>query len=283
MVARYLAADGGARELVVIAGAEGSVLVVDRDVATLCDRRLVAHLGADEPPENVELVSRLYLADMAGGEERRCRLLLAGDLTSAPLDGDLTSPPPGERGCPVEASAVTLRCDGRLYRLGRAPRSDSRAGELRWCGTAADDGPWMAVSLREVVGRFESYEPMRSLTGSALAREERVARRMATSTLRGELRRMQCSPVVLNRGLREAVVRAVEDRGLSMSEIAIRCGKVKRDRRGRCSGETSWLARRVGLLPQAGEREAVRWVHSDVLALIARRGLGISPREVELG
>jgi hypothetical protein len=68
-----------------------------------------------------------------------------------------------------------------------------------------------------------------------------------------------------------------------MSEIAMRCGRVKYDSRGNVSGETSWLSRRLGLAPEGGEAHPTPWVHSDVLALIARRGLGISPREVELG
>jgi len=67
-----------------------------------------------------------------------------------------------------------------------------------------------------------------------------------------------------------------------MSEIAIRCGRLKRDRKGNESGETSWLARRLGLLPEGGQSTTTPWIHSDVLALITRRGLGISPREVEL-
>jgi len=62
----------------------------------------------------------------------------------------------------------------------------------------------------------------------------------------------------------------------------VRCGRVKRDRRGNVSGETSWLARRLGLLPEGGERVPTPWIHSEVLALIARRGLGLCPREVEL-
>ena len=88
---------------------------------------------------------------------------------------------------------------------------------------------------------------------------------------------------MLDRGLRESVLDAVERQGLSMSEIAIRCGRVKLDRNGNESGETSWLARRLGLLPEGGRDAPTPWVHSDVLALIARCGLGISPREVELG
>jgi hypothetical protein len=68
-----------------------------------------------------------------------------------------------------------------------------------------------------------------------------------------------------------------------MSEIAMRCGKIRCDSRGRTSGETSWLARRLGIAPEGGRSTPTPWIHTDVLALIARRGLGISPREVELG
>ena len=99
--------------------------------------------------------------------------------------------------------------------------------------------------------------------------------------LRCELDRACNSPIVLNRALRERVERAVASEGLSMSEIAIRCGRVKRDKRGNESGETSWLARRIGQLPEGGAEYPTPWVHSDVLALIARDGLGVSPREVE--
>jgi hypothetical protein len=67
-----------------------------------------------------------------------------------------------------------------------------------------------------------------------------------------------------------------------MSEIAIRCGRVKRDTRGSSSGQTSWLARRIGQLPEGGQDSPTPWVHTDVLALIARDGIGVSPNEVEL-
>ena len=52
---------------------------------------------------------------------------------------------------------------------------------------------------------------------------------------------------------------------------------------GHVTGETSWLARRLGILPEGGKEAPTPWIHSDVLALIARRGLGLSPREVEAG
>jgi hypothetical protein len=94
---------------------------------------------------------------------------------------------------------------------------------------------------------------------------------------------VSASPILLNRGLREVVQRKVARGELSMSEIALRCGRVKRDRRGNLSGETSWLARRIGQLPEGGEQEPTPWIHSDVLALIVRQGLGASPHEIEVG
>jgi hypothetical protein len=100
--------------------------------------------------------------------------------------------------------------------------------------------------------------------------------------LRAELVRVQESPIVLNRRLRETLLARLERDALSLSEIAMRCGRTKRDAAGNLSGETSWLARRVGILPEGGRHEPTPWVHSEVLALIAREGIGVSPREVEM-
>ena len=137
------------------------------------------------------------------------------------------------------------------------------------------------VSVREAIACVERYEPLRALTARALAFHDREGDTSVT-VLRAELRRVQESPIVLNRALREAVLDAVERRGQSMSEIAMRCGRIKRDAAGNESGETSWLARRLGLLPEGGRKTTTPWIHSDVLALIARDGLGVSPREVEV-
>jgi hypothetical protein len=135
--------------------------------------------------------------------------------------------------------------------------------------------------LRQVFGLLQAYEPAASMTRAALVAHAQSAG-ASVSALRSELDRACNSPIVLNRALRERVERAVETEGLSMSEIATRCGRVKRSRNGSESGETSWLARRIGQLPEAGRERPTPWVHSDVLALIAREGLGISPHEVEL-
>jgi hypothetical protein len=279
LLGRYTDLRGDAREVIARRGAAGSTLVVDRDCATHGDPRLVAHLAADEPTENAALVCSRYLEDgLASG--CRCRPLTPEDASIAPFAGQReadvyadTKPTLGDA-WPVD------RLDWR-YRL-EFVYSGMSIPELRWCrrrpGPVADSGP---VSTREAVASLESYEPVCALTLRALSLHGSGGE-VSTTVLRAELARVQESPIVLNRRLREVVLATVERRELSMSEIAIRCGRVKRDRRGNESGETSWLARRLGLLPEGGQSTPTPWIHSNVLALVARHGLGISPREVEL-
>jgi hypothetical protein len=276
---RYTDSNGRHREVVVRSGWAGSALVLDRDLSTLSDRRLVAHLDADEPTENAALVCRSYLKDAPLGR-CRCRLVTPEDFRTLPFADD----------DPVELCRAPANCGSELvdrhgcsYRL-ELLQTGMSIPELRWCvhppsGTHAQR---QAVSVRQVIACLESYEPVRTLTRRALA-SNCDEPQGSTAVLRGELVRMQESPIVLNRRLRAVVLATIERQGLSMSEIAIRCGRVKLDCKGRQSGETSWLARRLGLLPEGGRVTPTPWVHSDVLALIARRGLGISPREVELG
>ena len=259
-------------------GLAGSVLVVDRDVATLGDRRLVAHLAADEPTGNAALVCSCYLQE-APGRRCRCRPLTREDSYTAPFadagEGEL---------CMAPAPSETEPLDrlGRCYRL-ELLQTGMSIPELRWRRHPPErtDGPAHTVSVREAIACLDSYEPVRTLTRRSLALHGRNSE-VSSTVLRVELARMQESPIVLNRRLREVVLATIEQQGLSMSEIAIRCGRVKRDCHGNESGETSWLARRLGILPEGGRDMPTPWIHSDVLALISRRGLGISPREVEL-
>lgn len=272
-LASYFDDLGRRRELVTLPGGAGSVLVLDRDAITLRDRRLVAHLAADEPTENAALVCEIYLGDVSG---RWCRRVRPKDLLIDPLDcGASTSGWPGLAGCVADEN-------GDLYSIDMLPNARSRA-QLRWCRRSPGDAHAAAqqVALRDVIATFECYEPMRTLTERAIARH-REDPGLIVTRLRTEFERLCESPVVLNRGLREAVLHAIDQRGLSMSEIAFRCGMVKRDRHGRTSGETSWVARRIGLMPEGGENVITPWVHTNVLATIARKGLGVSPREVEL-
>jgi hypothetical protein len=272
---------GRRRELVALRARAGSLLVVDRDADTLADRRLVAHLGADEPAGNAALVCRSYLSHPSG---RRCRRLRPGDLLAVP-SGDPFTTPPGRHAraeLHLPASLAPVAAGGYLHGLRPFERERSVV-ELRWCRRSqrSSTGQWEPVGLRDVIAALESYEPVRSITAAAIACR-RHDPKLSLRRLCAEYRWLCTSPVVLNRALREAVLRAIEGDELSMSEIALRCGVLKRDRHGKPSGETSWLARRVGLMPEGGAKRITPWIHSDVLALIAREGLCVSPREVEV-
>jgi hypothetical protein len=271
---RYVDLTGCPREVVARAGSAGSVLVVDRDADTLGDRRLVAHLGADEPAENAALVCSRYMEDARVGR-CRCRRL-------TPQDGRTVPFADAEPLAPALEDHELIDRHGRRHRL-ELVESGMSIPELRWRRRSPPQagGCSHVVSMREVVAGLESYEPVRALTVGALSRH-REDPGVSITVLRVELARVLESPIVLNRALREAVLATTEREELSMSEIAIRCGRLKRDRKGNESGETSWLARRLGILPEGGQSTPTPWIHSEVLALIARSGLGISPREVEL-
>lgn len=276
LLARYLDPQGSAREVLVQPGFGGSALVVDREVARGADRRLLAHLAADEPPENAALVCQLYLEQVRHGP-CRCRQLTDEDSSRAPCS----------ESCELDSPSVVAETEladeqGRSYRLEALP-SRMSIPELRWClhpAIDAEDGS-SPVSVRDAVAQLQAYEPVRAITVRALAVSHSDSE-ISTTVLRAELQRVLESPILLNRRLREVVLATIARQELSMSEIAIRCGRVKRDSAGNESGETSWLARRLGILPEGGRQAPTPWIHSDVLALIARRGLGVSPREVEL-
>jgi hypothetical protein len=263
---RYLAADG-MHELVLLPGAGGSRLLVDRREADGAGARLLAHLHRDEPDGNAALVCREFLAESC----RSARALCDADFSEVPGDDRRTA---GETYRP----AVLTDGLGCRYFL----RGCGNPAELRWHRESRRrSGLARRLSARDVVGALEAYEPVCTMTRAAVARY-RYDRSVSVAALSVELRRIEESPIVLNRQLREAVLTAVQDFGVSFSAIAMACGRVKHDHRGNGSGETSWLARRVGLLPSTPGARPNPWVHSDTLALIAREGLGIAPREVEL-
>jgi hypothetical protein len=277
LLASYLDEQGRVREVIARHGAADSTLVIDRDRATLEDAHLVAHLAADEPPENAAVVCESYLRDIARGAAG-CRVLSAKDEQLEPFLEPAESEPSTPR---VTAGEPLLDDRGCAYSLEQVP-SDRSIPELRWWRRSVEHGTGgQPVSLRETIAALEDYEPLCALTERELRRHEHDPG-VSTSVLRAELARVHSSPIVLNRRLREVVVATVARQELSMSEIAIRCGRVKRDRRGNEAGETSWLARRLGLVPEGGRSTPTPWIHSDVLGLIARQGLSISPREVEL-
>ena len=265
---------GATREIVCVPGAGGSRLVIDRDAVTLGDRRLVAHLATDEPPENDRIVTEVYLADENRGN---CRPVSAEDLKLTPFAS--SSPGTDSKASP---DTQLVDPDGHVYRI-REISEDASFPELRWTRSSGNPGQEepVEVTLREVVARLENYEPTRTITSAALA-VHHDDRCLSTCRLRAELERMTTSAIVLNRGLREAVQRKVAGGELSMSQIAMRCDRFKHDKRGNQSGETSWLARRIGQLRESGQDGPTPWVHTDVLALIVRDGLGATPREIEI-
>ncbi len=280
LLERYRAADGSARELVHVAAAAGSTLVVDRRAVDATDPRLVAHLAADEPSGNARIVCACYLAERCSRAPCALpRALQREDLRIAPFT-DLRCLATRDRGA---AARALVDARGRPHQLAPVATTVLTIPELRWLRDppAGVQGPAELVSVRDVTGALQAYEPVRTLSAEAVARH-RDDDAVSVAVLRAELARVAASPIVLNRRLRERVAQSLAREGLSMSEIALRCGRVKRDRRGNISGETSWLARRLGLLPEGGERVPTPWIHSAVLALIARRGLGLCPREVEL-
>jgi hypothetical protein len=270
----YVALDSGqTRQIVSLQRPDGSTLVVDYHLDTLGDGRVVAHISPDEPPENERIICELYLADDTKG---RCRALTAEDLE---VTRHATPPPPSTHA--AEQSTQLQDTEGHCYRI-RELAAEEPMSELRWTRSRqlGCDETFDVLTLRDVVAHLEAYEPARTLTSDALALHSENSS-PSTYRLRAELERLSESAIVLNRGLREAVQYRVQRGDTTLSQIALRCGRIKRDPRGNVSGETSWLARRIGQLPEGGEQKPCPWIRTDVLALIARDGLGTSPLEVE--
>ena len=237
------------REIVGLARPDGSTLIVDLPLdgaSGVADARVLARLADDEPSQNAQLICDMYLGDPTRG---RCRRLTARDLVSSALSDPVSAAPGG-----ISLAQALVDAQGGLYVLRELPVGRG-APELRWTRSSSADGdePSETVALRDVVAALEDYEPARTITAAAL-----VAARggeVCTRRLAREAQRVAYSPIVLNRGLRQAVEASVAA-GLSMSEIAIRCGRIKHDRNGRRSGETTWLARRIGQLPGGREDRA---------------------------
>jgi hypothetical protein len=262
------------RVIVRLSRPDGGALVIDRRAEDHADARVVAEIAPDEPAENARLACRLYLADECRG---RCRKLIQQDL-----DGPAS--PSGPDCVSDETTPGEIVGDDAGYLYGvREIETGGPLRELRWTRFADQgrEGPFAPVGLREVVASLQYYEPAQRITAAALIAYEGRAG-VSVYRLACELERLACSPILLNRRLRETVQGKVARGELTLSEIAVRCGRLKRDRRGNTSGETSWLARRIGQQPEGGEQQPTPWIRSDVLALIARDGLGVSPREVEL-
>src|SRR2546421_12096000 len=126
-LARYVDERGRTREVIALSGLQGSALVVDRDAATLGDRRLVAHLAADEPSENAALVAASYL-DRARRGGCLCRALTDADLRTVPFPDEDHRVPSAD---PAATPAEPVDRLGGTYRLRPLPTGMS-IPELRW-------------------------------------------------------------------------------------------------------------------------------------------------------
>ena len=153
---RYTEHDTGAvREIARLSIADGSALVVDRLSGTHGDARLLARLAADEPRENAQILCALYLADESKGRCRpvhrrrpRCRADTRSDSTSA-----------ASTSCATRRDRLSHPRVRVGWAFPRAPLDTQHPGPNRS----------ETVRLREVVARFEDYEPARSITANALA------------------------------------------------------------------------------------------------------------------
>lgn len=275
VLTRYRDRSSNLREVIALGGVGATTLLVDRNALSGGDGRLLAHLGPEEPARNAAIVCTDYLRRLTR-EPLACRRLRPSDLDGDPADAALLDEEPVAAG---DECADSVSGHFQLH----PQAAPGKPMQLRWWRCDAR-GPLHPVSLRDAVAALESYEPIRALSAAACRRATSAngSQAISVTVLTAELKRVLASPIVLNRALREAVLECLERGDASMSEIATRCGRVKFDANGNESGETSWLGRRLGLLPEGGKSSPTPWIHSDVLALIARSGLGIPPREVEL-
>ena len=124
----YRDRDGRDRALIARPGVGGSVLVIDQDAQTLTDRRLVAHLAADEPAVNARVVAELYLADDEG---RSARALEDRDWVDAARRPRARPRSPRRRrpaNCATHAGAATAWPPSTHHRYGRQTRWVRRTG-----------------------------------------------------------------------------------------------------------------------------------------------------------
>src|ERR1035441_6539820 len=154
----YVALDSGqTRQIVSLQRPDGSRLVIDYHLDTLAEGRVVAHISPDEPPENERIICELYLADDTKG---RCRALTAEDLEVT--RHAIPAPPSTHAKAP---GSVLQDAEGYLSLI-REVAVDESVSELRWtrsCQPGCDE-TFDVLTLRDVVGRLEGYEPARTLT-----------------------------------------------------------------------------------------------------------------------
>lgn len=252
----YRNQNGEQREVVIYERPEQSTLVIDRNNESHADLRLVGEIPTDEPEANARLLACMWAGCPL---EKRHIAVYTGELPHVP-----------------EALPTRLAIDEVTYRIALVAREHGPGNDLRWV-IERPGRPAVVTTLRQVVAAFEAYEPATAMSNAAieLTPEEVDG---GHAVLARELNRVRSSRRILNRGLREAVQAEVA-RGTSLAEIAARCGRVEIVK-GASKGESSWVARRVGL---AGDGHGVprRWIDRDVLVQIAA-AISLTPADVEL-
>jgi hypothetical protein len=280
-LARYRESGTGAvRTIVTMRGAGNTTLVIDQLAGTKADPRVVDVLLPDEDPSNAQLIATMYAED----ENRGARALVDEDLRESVAASSHAANGEHEKGREdaesLDHADGVVDDDGVRYCVREVDGGKNGSPrEMRWVRVVGHECE--IVTLRETIAHFESYTPFMAMSEAA-ASAYGDDQEIAVSTLHSELRRQQASPIVLNRGIREAVLRVVETEQASLSEIAARCGRSHSGNDATKSGDTTWLQRRIGVRKESGTDAPTHWVHTEVLALIAREGLGIAPHEVEL-
>jgi phage baseplate assembly protein W len=250
----YADEDDVRREVVIYERPDQGALVIDRNNETHDNARLVGELARDEPDINAALLAQMWLECPL--EQRR----------AAPYSGTL----------PQQLPAQLDTADG-TYRIAVVSRGERIGSDLRWvCQHPGSDK--VATTLREVVAALEAYEPAVAMTEAAIATIPDDTDG-GHSVLAREIARLRGSRRVLNRRLREAILAEVAH-GTSLAEIAARCGRVEIAANGVVKGESSWVARRVGLAGD-GHGAPRRWIDVDVLAQIAD-AISLTAADVEL-
>jgi hypothetical protein len=214
----------------------------ETDRLVVVDNQVLAVLAAGEPDANARLVER----DWRANGRPRCAHV---DGYRIDTDGVLTS---------LWVESGSERFTIRL-----------RDGQLQWV-----DDTGGVHSVRDVVAACETYRPVVDATRTAIS----VHHEPRCRKIEKELDRVMNSPMRLNRRLRTLVLDAI-DNGDSFSDIAAKCGVMKRTKTGGWCGDSSWVARRVGIRAERGRD--IKWVREDILAHIARHGLDVMPVEAE--
>jgi hypothetical protein len=284
---------GATREVIVIERDKGPTLVIDRLAGGHEDPMLVGEIGEAEDKENPSLLAGMWmqvpLADRRCGaytapipapppNRRRAATAALAATTASPTAQTAAANPAA-----ADAAGATQRATGRVpktlkarsctYKLEAVARANEDTSDLRWVAHQRGQEP-APVTLRAVVAAVEAYEPAITMCERAIANTPELWH----GQLQRELDAMGHSRHVLNRGLREAVERAVAS-GTSLAEIAVRCGRIEITPSGAEKGLSSWVTRRTGMLDGPGT--ARRWIDIDLLAQIAA-AIGLTPADVEL-